>query len=308
MMVILNPNAGGGTASEKWARIKDSLPSPEERIVTRTVGDCSALPQLIEGAINNGEPHIVAAGGDGTVHEVLNALMSLPGERRRNIILGAIGLGSSNDFHKPVSDGHSLCGIPLRIDFRKAQNRDVGVVEVETDSGVNRRCFLINASIGLTAEGNTFFNTPDSLLHWLKKHSTGLAIFYAAVRSIMTYQNEPVKATFGGRDAFRLNVTNLGIVKNPHFSGSLHYDQKPDYTNGMLGIFAANDLGFWGRLKLLRNLSRGRFSGLRNTFSRSEAELTIETDHNVAIEVDGEIIVGRRAHFSVLQNSLMVCT
>ncbi len=307
MIVILNPSAGGGTALEKWARIKDSLPFREEQTVIQSVGDRPSLPQIIEQAVKNGEPHIVAAGGDGTVHEVLNALLPLSITQEQDVILGAIGLGSSNDFHKPHGDAQSYRGIPMRIDFRHARKRDIGLVNVEGNNGVVRRYFLINASIGLTAEGNAFFNTPDCLLRWLKKRSAGVGILYAALRSIATYQNVDVGITFGEGEEEHVRVTNLGIVKNPYFSGSLHYDVVPDYTNGKLGIFAAANLGLFGRLNLLRHLCRGKFSGTPHTFSRSETEVTIEAEHSLTIEVDGEILTGRRAQFSVLQNSLRVC-
>jgi diacylglycerol kinase family enzyme len=59
--------------------------------------------------LERGETDFVAAGGDGTVNAVVSALVeNASPDALRRIRLGAVGLGSSNDFHKPLSEDRSI--------------------------------------------------------------------------------------------------------------------------------------------------------------------------------------------------------
>ncbi len=103
MIVILNPKAGGGTALARWRRIE---PRVRERIgeYTFTVAESEAMvEETVAEALERGEREFVAAGGDGMVNLVMSAILAAaPPGVLATVRLGAVGLGSSNDFHKPL--------------------------------------------------------------------------------------------------------------------------------------------------------------------------------------------------------------
>ena len=77
---------------------------------------------------------VIAGGGDGTVNAVLSALVTHAGAARlRRIKVGAVGLGSSNDFHKPF--GTTLAGIPCRLDRHRLRDHDIGRLDYEDPQG-----------------------------------------------------------------------------------------------------------------------------------------------------------------------------
>jgi diacylglycerol kinase (ATP) len=308
MIILLNPGAAGGTAPEKWRRFSSTLPPLREKVEVCFLGPRVDLNALVETAASQGECHYLAAGGDGTVHAVLNALMGLSRQLRSRVILGAVGLGSSNDFHKPFHPDKILGGIPRLMDFRQPRPRDVGHVSFRQNGNACTRHFLINASAGITAEGNALFNRPDTILGYLKQQSTPLAILYAALKALSLHRNGRFTINIPEQESTVLNLTNLGICKNPHFSGSLRYDVAAEYENGNFHIFAAEEMGFVERLGLLRSLSRGRFRGLPRTRSWQARSLTVSAGSVFPLELDGEIYYTDRATFTVLQQSLQVCS
>ena len=307
MMIVLNPNAGGGTAVAKWHSLVSSLPRVFENATLCALESPESCFSLVRNGANLGERHFVAAGGDGTVHLLLNAIMQLPSHVHREIVLGAVGLGSSNDFHKPFENGFIVDNRSLKLDFQRSARRDVGVAVVQAGDVRKTRYFLINASAGLTAEGNRLFNQPDRLLAWLKLHSPSGAILYAALHACVRSHNRLFTMRLPSHSPWNARVTNLGIVKNPHFSGSLHYGVPAAYDDGQLQLFVAMNLGILRRLLLLMQLSIGRFPDWPSTIRMSAERLALSSSTPFPLELDGEIIEAEQVEFSVLQNSIRVC-
>src|ERR1035437_1805055 len=139
--VILNPNAHGGRAVELWNRVARCVPGS-------VMAD--GAPAAIAHAIALGERIFIAAGGDGTVNALLNAIVEAKGALPLDAFtLGAVGLGSSKDFPKPFARVEN--GIPLKVDDARTTPRDVGLIRSENGA----RYFLIGASFGAAAAGRS---------------------------------------------------------------------------------------------------------------------------------------------------------
>jgi diacylglycerol kinase (ATP) len=308
MIVLLNPHAAGGTAMSKWRRLCVTMPPSREDVEVHFLTSGIDIAATITEASARGDRHVLAAGGDGTVHTALNALMQLPEHVRKSFVLGAAGLGSSNDFHKPFEATRLHEGVPVRMDFSKPVWRDVGCVRIGYEMNWITRFFLINASAGITAEGNALFNSPGPVLASLKRTSTPLAIAYAANRALAAHRNIPATLRIPGEAPINLKLTNLGIAKSPHFSGSLHYDTAANYSDGLLQVHAAYDMGLMERFRLLIALSHGRFRGLAKTQSWTLAHLSLTAESPFLLELDGEIHKADLAEFSVVPQAIQVCS
>lgn len=93
---IFNPTANGGRARRWWSPLKEKARSLDvQGIWWQTQGPGHAR-ELAHRAAEAGIQRVVAFGGDGTVHEVVNGLMQVPRERRP--VLGIVPIGAGNDF------------------------------------------------------------------------------------------------------------------------------------------------------------------------------------------------------------------
>jgi diacylglycerol kinase (ATP) len=306
MLVLVNPNACQGKAVEKWEGIKklvDKKAVPSECI--RLNGKKSV--DIIANYINKGETEFVAAGGDGTINNMLNDIVNSANGELKNIKLGAIGLGSSNDFHKPFDEGEKVNGVYCKIDFSKIRLQDIcKITYVDEDGKSVTKCFLLNSGIGLTADANMLFNKPDKVLSFLKKKNTDIAIIYAALKTIFTYRNKKVRIT-AGNVTKNVNLTNIGIVKNPNFSGNFCYDSEYKPDSGMYNVHYCENMTLPRILLTLYRLSRKKFSGYRGTTSFETDNITIESDENIAVEFDGEVIYTKKVTYSVLPVKIKIC-
>lgn len=308
MLVLINPNAGGGQALRKWRSVEPILrsvnPSFNEYILDGSVEAESTIAQALE----DGETEFVAGGGDGTVNRILNTLLALTDKSQiQNISLGAIGLGSSNDFHKPIRQTRLIEGIPVSMDFAAAASRDIGCITYDDGQSYKTKYFLVNASAGVTAEANKFFNSPDKILRRLKRFHVSSAILYAATKTILYYNNIHAWVLSPETGLKAVDLSNLGVVKNPHFSGSLHYPTPADYSSGRFSVHLAHGFRRLALFSLLSNLARGRFDEGEKSCSWSTNALDVFADRPFAFECDGEILTTTRAHFSVLPKHLKVC-
>ena len=302
MVIVLNTTACGGKALHKWNQVKDHFSDSE---ITILFTNENVFATRLHESIKNGETQFVAAGGDGTINHLLNSLIRIATpDQLKNITIGAIGIGSSNDFHKPFYS--KIEEIPVCVDFQNAYYRDVGFITCDSDKGKVEKYFLINASVGITAEANNLFNTPNSILRNLKRISTKSVILYSAIKTLMNYKNLFAKIYIDG-NCFDTSITNLGITKNSHFSGDFCYDSPVDYTSGKFDVHLAHDMNRFEVLNLMKALTSNCFSKLDKTKSWKAETLIIKSDEDFLVDYDGEILITNQVEFRVLNNFIKVC-
>jgi diacylglycerol kinase family enzyme len=309
MLAIINPTAGGGKALDKWARIEPSLREAVGPISVFVSQSRQHLEAAMPKMLAVGHRDFLAAGGDGTVNGVLSAIVDNAGDDLlRKIRVGAIGLGSSNDFHKPFRT--CIEKVPCRIDFSMVRPHDICVLDYQDSQGGDAsRYWFVNASVGIAADANDFFNHPDGLLRFLKRSSTSLAIGYAALRAIFANRPRDLHLTVNGHDVDPEKVRNLGFVKNPHFAGSLRYDSPHHPVSGFFHVHRLGALTRGGLLRALARLARGRFAGGQATRSWPALRATVRNGGDpFLVECDGEVVQAQVARFGIHPRTVRLCS
>ncbi|MET8779214.1 diacylglycerol kinase family protein [Nocardia sp. NPDC004654] len=315
MLVILNPQSNAGTALRRWQPVERALRERHPGMTVELPADADQAVKLvlthIETADGAKPEAIVAAGGDGMVNLVLNAIMDPETDRPRRgaeeLALGAIGLGSSNDFHKPVPPSALVDGVAVRVDAARAEAVDVGKATMLLPDGTRAvRYFLLNASMGLVAAGNDSFNNATGALAWLKSRNVEAAIVATALRNIATHR--PLRLEVRGTDwTHTAPITNIGVLKSVHFAGGMYYDTPVTRTDGRF------DVNIWaaaGRLRvlgLIAGLYRGAFTGSPLAVCHRDTAVELRPERPVPLELDGEITVVESARLEVLPRALKVC-
>jgi diacylglycerol kinase family enzyme len=309
MLVLLNPRAGAGRADQRWRVVEGLVRSCDPQCEVAAPDDPGAVPDLVGDALARGERRFVAAGGDGTVNLVVTSLMARANGLLGDVILGAVGLGSSNDFHKPVAERNLVGGIPCRLDFAAASPIDVCWLHCRSVEGRTvTRPWVINASIGATADGNHYFNAGTTrLIRLLRWRFPDAALAWAALRAVATNRPRSLALGLDHAPAVTVRLRNLGIVKNPHFTGVLRYDTPCGPADGMFYVHGLTDVGRWCLWWTLAGLARGRFTGRPGTRTWRARRVTVAARQPFAVEADGEVVVTRFVRFTVQPRALRVC-
>jgi diacylglycerol kinase (ATP) len=138
--IIINPNAGSVGELEELEADLGRLPDTT-LCLTEAAGDAERLARQ---AVRNGASRVIAAGGDGTVNEVLNGLAEDFGRTE----LGLIPLGTGNDFARSIGVAHDLEDA-LRI-LREGHTRWIDVVRARLRT--SSRWFLNMSAGGFSGE------------------------------------------------------------------------------------------------------------------------------------------------------------
>ncbi len=308
MQIILNNKACGGAAHKKWERVSESLKLNNGSTETFLVGNNGSSKEFIADSLNKGKINFVIAGGDGTLNHFLNDIINLAEpEILSRVKIGAVGIGSSNDFHKPFQSRNTVNRVPYKLNFTDVFYRDIGFLQFKKEGKLCKKYFLINASIGITAEGNNFFNNPDSTLRFLKKYNTQGAIAYAALKNIFTYKNFFAEIRSDNK-IFGTNISNMGIIKCPFFSGKLRYQSTPLLNNGLFDIHLYQSLKKWRLLDLFYSLGNGICDNSFNKKFWRTNRLKVTSQKDFAVEFDGEVITTKSVEFSIIPRLIKVCT
>jgi diacylglycerol kinase (ATP) len=274
----------------------------EEVTVERGAGIDSLLKSVIDPATNT---CIISAGGDGSVHYLVNYLMTLERMILKNLVLGAVGLGSSNDFLKPF--GKKINGIPVRINcYGKIIAHDLGLLQYLTDDSIpKQKYFVVNASLGVTAKANYDFNNPGAFLKFLKQNSTATAIVYTAISSILGYKNTRCKIDLNGWQS-EVDLSNANVLKLPFVSGSFFYREKISRDDGKLSFNICHGMSKIELIKVLGKLQKGKFDASEKTKSELVKECRFTSVKPMIFECDGETATANSVHISVVPNAINV--
>ncbi len=170
--VILNPNADVGNGIKYLEPIKQAMkPLGEvDFVLTQGVDHAS---QLAEEAAREGWDLIVAAGGDGTLNEVVNGIMAAGNEEVR---LGIIPLGTGNDYAHVLGVGEDVQSAVTTIIRGNTRRVDLALLEDDHD---RRRYFINNMGAGFDANV-VIRNAAITRIHGFPKYMA--AVFTALIR------------------------------------------------------------------------------------------------------------------------------
>ena len=275
LVAILNPQSDRGRTAPLAESLRDALSSRFELRLLQTTRRGEAV-NLARNAGEQGCDAVVAIGGDGTVHEVVNGLMGLPAEARP--ALGILPAGSGNDVAYALGVTKDLAATAAMIERGATRLVDVGCVDAVRGCS----CYCIN-NIGLLLEGE--INRASHQLTWPR--GSGLYL-RAMVQTLMKrLPAAHLRLTVDGQELVR-TATLLSIGNGPRSGGK--FQLMPDATldDGYFDYLLAPPVSRW---KLLWKV-RGALSGKkvegdwieRGRFQR----MTICSDVALVAHVDGE--------------------
>jgi diacylglycerol kinase (ATP) len=267
-VIIGNPNSGRAGSKdylERCAKVLRSGGLSVQVLNTERPDHATELASSIDSSL------VVAAGGDGTINEVVNGLAG------KDATLGILPLGTANVLARELGlplDVERACkrilrGERTRIDLGVATNRE----------GVERR-FACMAGIGFDA------HVVRAVTPRLKRYLRGLAFPITAFKVLAKEDFPPVQVIQGDTTW----VTRFAIIANGHYYGGDFRVSHPGLlTNGELEAILVERVSVLLRPDILgRILARRPLDRTMRSFTARELR-ACAPDAEVPVQLDGEV-------------------
>lgn len=308
-LVIINPESASGATRDAWPKIASELATHFGSFTPRFTKHAGEGIDLAVDAARKGTRLIIACGGDGTISEVANGILSSGTDAE----LGILPSGTGGDFRKTI-------GIPARASdaariLRDGRTRqiDVGRVTFLQANGEHEsRYFLGVASFGMSADVISRVKAggpewlPAKAPRWLNgKISFGLAMVQSAVKT----QATRVIVELDDEPARRLTVANLCIANARFFGGGMKIAPDAKLADGQFDVVSIGDLGAPRILANAPRLYLGAHLGMSEVGHALAKKLTarpLYEGQRIEFEVDGELPGHLPATFQIIPKALRV--
>jgi YegS/Rv2252/BmrU family lipid kinase len=279
-IVILNPAA----RSERATRLRARVQSIINGAVLRSTSRAGHAEVLAREAAKQGFRKIIAAGGDGTVNEVVNGIAG------SNAILGLLPLGTMNVFASEL-------GLPTG-DLERCWEITQGTEPRHVDlASANGKHFVQLAGVGLDAQCVQETSTAF-------KRSFGPLSYIVSAAQIAARQ--PPQLRIESNDAVSKEGSFVLVGNGRLYGGPFPFFKQAVIDDGLLDVLVFKRLNY---LQMIRYLQDVIFS---SQITSPEVEyfqtslLRVSSDEAVPVEIDGELIGNCPVEFTIKRHGLRV--
>jgi diacylglycerol kinase (ATP) len=283
--IILNPSAGSVQHVDEIVARLGRLPNAEIRVTGRR----GSAARFARTAIRQGRETIIAAGGDGTLNEVINGI----GENVAKARVGLIPLGTGNDFARTI-------GVPTDLEaaidlIAAKKTRAVDLVRVTSDEVR----YFVNVSAG------GFSGLVDEKLTSEMKKTWGpLAYLRGAAAALCDLRAYRTTLAFDNSDSLMLDLYNVVVANGRYVAGGRMIAPEASLDDGLLDIVLIPQRPAAELAVLAAQMAMGTHLTSDAVVFRRAAKLTVNSKPGMWFNVDGELVGNEPARFEILPRAL----
>jgi diacylglycerol kinase (ATP) len=297
MVLICNAGAGRGAVGKSLAEVGANLERRRlDYSVLHTNGPGHAT-ELARRAIEDGAGFLVAVGGDGTIHEVVNGMIEDDRAVNPNAVLGVVAAGTGSDFIRtfglPPMPAHAVA----HLDGGESFPIDIGKVTY-TDGGSRAVRYFHNiAEVGLGARVAARATRLPRIL--------GPTIyFFAFWLELARHRSMQVAVDLVDRN-YEGSFDNLVVANGQFFGGGMKIAPKAAPTDGLLDI-QIHSAPKREAIALLPKIYKGEHLPHPNIHEAKRARIAVDGPIPLPIEADGELLGHTPATFEVLKAAILL--
>ena len=306
-LVIINPASAGGKTGQQWPKYASAVRAilPDcDFCPTQQSGDATEITRAY---VLNGGRRIVSVGGDGTLHEVINGLISKEGiAHAPDVHLSTRPMGTGSDFCRSLGmprDIHSA----IQTLNSPTKSVDIGWVETIDHDPPKSSAFINIGSFGLSG----------AVAKQQKEEGKSGALSYVTgiLKAIRSYKNQKIQIKLTDQrqkvQTLRQSIFTFAIGNGQYFGNGMRITPKASITNGTFVCVLCGDLNGFEVLQRLPALFKGSHVDkpkfyVFNQVLEVEAYPDESRESPVWIELDGELFDTLPARFRIIPSAVMM--
>ena len=285
--VIVNPVAGSIVDLNVVLRQLRRLNAKEVR-VTQRPGEAETLARE---AVRAGSGYIIAAGGDGTLNEVINGVASP--RPPLGICVGIVPLGTANDFARSIG---LMSEMDANINILRAKK--TAPVDLGRMTGGHTRYF-VNASSG------GFSGVVDEKLSSEIKSSWGpLAYLRSAAAALLELDAYCTTVIFDDAERLMIDLYNIIIANGRFVAAGLPIAPEANVSDGLLDVVLVPKRPAAEMALLIAEMLLGKHLSGGAVIFRRARKISVQSRPGMWFNADGELVGNEPSVFQVLPHAL----
>jgi len=276
--LILNPICNHGRSLQSASDLRPLLAGHEaEWSGTEYPGHAIELARR---AGEEGCNLVLALGGDGTVHEVVNGLMQVPADNRP--ALGIIPLGSGNDFAHilqiPADPGRAM---------QSALNGGPHILDIASVRDEKGRLEYFNNTIGIGFDAVVnIYTRRITRIHGFMMY------FIALIQTIFRSFDAIDLHVETDRETWDLNTLMLALGNGPREGGGFLVTPDAKYDDGILNYVTINKISRLMMLRLVPEVMKGTHGRFKVVRMGTCRKMSVSSKQALYVHCDGEVYAG----------------
>lgn len=302
--VIINPTSGGGLGKRLWPQVSRLLKKRAgdfDFAETRGIGHARLLSHEAAG---EGYRSIIALGGDGTIHEVVNGIFENPVSKRPP--LGVLCAGTGGDFIKTLGWPQDIKKQIEIIAQDHTERIDVGQIEYRNSgSKKEKRIFINIADAGLG--GEVVRRLPEAR----KKFGRKLAYITSTIGAYRSRRQVPVRIkTDHAHEVHTWPEKPMCIIvaNGRYFGGGMPISPTSSLTDGYLDLIVVDQIRPLLVPVALPLLYSKQLIRLPHVAVDRVKSVTLTSVGPMSLDVDGEPVGFLPARLEILPKALEIKT
>ena len=308
-IVIVNPASASGSTGDWWPQIASDLRSQFGSFQVRFTKERGDADVLAGEAARKGAKYIIACGGDGTVSEVANGILS----SGKDVELGILPSGTGGDFRRSLEIPSQSRDAARVLREGQTVRIDVGRISyIDHDGNEAMRYFLGVASCGMSTKviERVKAGSPD----WLPANTPkwiGGRISFGASLLQTAMRTTPTRLVVQLDDSHERNlvVSNLCIANARYFGGGMKIAPDAKLTDGKFDVVGIGDLSALKIFTSAPRVYKGSHLSMpevSHALARKISVRPADRSSEVALEIDGELPGRLPATFQIVPEALRV--
>lgn len=285
-LAIVNPVAGRGRTRRLWPNLGQQLNDLGVPLQSVFTAGPNHARELAAEAVQSGVARIVAVGGDGTTHDVANALVGT------DVTLGILPTGGGNDFCRAIGVSLNLADAVRTIAHGRSHRVDVG--------RLNDEYFINGLGIGLDGAASLRYRN-------LKRLRGELGYIWSAVREALTFRAFDARLTTD-EWTHAGKALSVGASNGPYHGGDFRVAPNARADDGELDVYVMRPVAYLSRLIKLAQIRRGAHLDMPQFSLQRSRWAEIDLDRPVPAHMDGESFTLRtgRTRVEIVPDALTV--
>lgn len=251
--------------------------------------------ELARNATEDGCDYLIAVGGDGTLHEVINGVMQSNIPANEYPAIGIFPHGSANDFARTANITNTVDELFQLITSHSTQKIDLGKVAFRNSNDIH---YFINITgVGLGPEVVQKLENSTSIL------GPNFNYFKHIVQGFFSYVKKDVSCSTGTWQ-WSGKLLQMAVANGRYYGNGICTAPDAKLDDGQFQIVIFGDLSIWDYLKNINNLKKGMKIQLEEVSYHVANEVLIESNDECGIEADGEFVGFAPATISLIPKAI----